>query len=255
MAQNGDTVAGRKVQLIVKDDAGVPDATRRIAQELVVNDKVAVLAGFGLTPLGPGRPRPSPPRSKTPHGHDRGGHFGEHHRALALHRPHQLDPCRRRGCRRGRLGGQERHQEGRHLGRPTTALASTPRSSSRSRLTIQRRPDRRRASLAPAHPRLRALPAEGAPTSSPTRCSRSCLRGQGAAVHEAVRRARPLQGRHQADRHGRRDRRRQAQRHGRRCARRRQPRTTTRRRTRRRPTRSSCRCSRGRSRASRRRTR
>jgi branched-chain amino acid transport system substrate-binding protein len=51
MAQHGDTVAGRKVQLIVKDDTGVPDVTKRIAQELVVGDKVHVLAGFGLTPL------------------------------------------------------------------------------------------------------------------------------------------------------------------------------------------------------------
>ncbi len=51
MAQNGATVAGRKVQLIVKDDAGVGDTARRMAQELVVNEKVDVLAGFGLTPL------------------------------------------------------------------------------------------------------------------------------------------------------------------------------------------------------------
>jgi branched-chain amino acid transport system substrate-binding protein len=51
MAQNGDTVAGRKVQLIVKDDTGTADVTKRIAQELIVNDKVTVLAGFGLTPL------------------------------------------------------------------------------------------------------------------------------------------------------------------------------------------------------------
>lgn len=50
MAQNGDTVAGKKVQLIVKDDASVPANTRRLAQELVVNDKVNVLAGMGITP-------------------------------------------------------------------------------------------------------------------------------------------------------------------------------------------------------------
>lgn len=51
MQLNGSTVAGRAVELIVKDDAGVPDTTKRLAQELVVNDKVAFLAGFGLTPL------------------------------------------------------------------------------------------------------------------------------------------------------------------------------------------------------------
>lgn len=50
MAQNGDTIAGRKVQLILKDDTSVPDVTRRLAQELVVNEKVNVLAGFGITP-------------------------------------------------------------------------------------------------------------------------------------------------------------------------------------------------------------
>ena len=50
MAQHGSTVAGRKIELIVKDDTGTPDVTKRLAQELVVNDKVDVLAGFGLTP-------------------------------------------------------------------------------------------------------------------------------------------------------------------------------------------------------------
>jgi branched-chain amino acid transport system substrate-binding protein len=50
LQQNGTTVAGKKVEVIVKDDAGTADTTRRIAQELV-NDKVTVLAGFGLTPL------------------------------------------------------------------------------------------------------------------------------------------------------------------------------------------------------------
>jgi branched-chain amino acid transport system substrate-binding protein len=51
MQQNGDTVAGKKVQLLVKDDTGVADVTKRLAQELIVNEKVTVLAGFGLTPL------------------------------------------------------------------------------------------------------------------------------------------------------------------------------------------------------------
>jgi branched-chain amino acid transport system substrate-binding protein len=51
MQQHGTTVAGKKLELILKDDGGVADNTRRIAQELVVNDKVAFLAGFGLTPL------------------------------------------------------------------------------------------------------------------------------------------------------------------------------------------------------------
>ncbi|MGA2892440.1 MAG: ABC transporter substrate-binding protein [Xanthobacteraceae bacterium] len=50
MAQQGDTVAGKKVELIIKDDAAVPDNTKRIAQDLIVNDKVTFLAGFGVTP-------------------------------------------------------------------------------------------------------------------------------------------------------------------------------------------------------------
>ena len=50
--RNGDTVAGRKVELIVKDDTGLaPETTKRLAQELVAKDKVTFLAGFGLTPL------------------------------------------------------------------------------------------------------------------------------------------------------------------------------------------------------------
>jgi branched-chain amino acid transport system substrate-binding protein len=51
MQQNSDTIAGKKVQLLVKDDGGVADTTKRLAQELIVREKVAVLAGFGLTPL------------------------------------------------------------------------------------------------------------------------------------------------------------------------------------------------------------
>lgn len=65
MAQNGDTVAGRKVVLIVKDDAATPETTKRIAQEMVVTDKVQVLAGFGLTPLAMAT-APIATQSKTP---------------------------------------------------------------------------------------------------------------------------------------------------------------------------------------------
>jgi branched-chain amino acid transport system substrate-binding protein len=51
MAEHGDTVAGKKIEVIIKDDTNVADTTKRLAQELVVNDGVKVLAGFGLTPL------------------------------------------------------------------------------------------------------------------------------------------------------------------------------------------------------------
>lgn len=65
MAQNGSTVAGKKVELIVKDDTSAPDVTKRIAQEMVVNEKVNVLAGFGLTPLAFAT-APIATQSKTP---------------------------------------------------------------------------------------------------------------------------------------------------------------------------------------------
>ena len=65
MAQHGGSVAGRKVELIVKDDTGTPDVSKRLAQELVVNDKVDVLAGFGLTPLALAA-APIATQSKTP---------------------------------------------------------------------------------------------------------------------------------------------------------------------------------------------
>jgi branched-chain amino acid transport system substrate-binding protein len=51
MQQNGDSIAGKKVHVVLKDDGGVADATKRLAQELIVREKVSVLAGFGLTPL------------------------------------------------------------------------------------------------------------------------------------------------------------------------------------------------------------
>jgi branched-chain amino acid transport system substrate-binding protein len=49
VAQHGDMVAGRKIQLIVRDDASVPDNSKRITQELIVSEKIAILGG-GMTP-------------------------------------------------------------------------------------------------------------------------------------------------------------------------------------------------------------
>ena len=48
---HGESVAGKRVEIIYKDVAGPnPELSKRIAQELVVRDKVHVLAGFGFTP-------------------------------------------------------------------------------------------------------------------------------------------------------------------------------------------------------------
>lgn len=49
MSQHGDTVAGRKVELIVRDDGGVADVARRRVQEMIVNDNVDIV-GIGITP-------------------------------------------------------------------------------------------------------------------------------------------------------------------------------------------------------------
>jgi branched-chain amino acid transport system substrate-binding protein len=51
MKQHGDTVAGKKIELIRKDTGGIaPDVAKRLAQELVVRDQVDILAGFVTTP-------------------------------------------------------------------------------------------------------------------------------------------------------------------------------------------------------------
>lgn len=63
--QTGGKIGGRKVEVIIKDDATNPDTTRRLAQELVVNDKVVAIAGFGITPAAMAT-APIATQSKTP---------------------------------------------------------------------------------------------------------------------------------------------------------------------------------------------
>jgi branched-chain amino acid transport system substrate-binding protein len=51
MKQYGDTVGGKKIELVIKDTTGpAPDVAKRLAQELVVKDNVDFIVGFGLTP-------------------------------------------------------------------------------------------------------------------------------------------------------------------------------------------------------------
>jgi branched-chain amino acid transport system substrate-binding protein len=47
--QHGNMVAGKKIELILRDDGGVADNARRLVQEMIVNDKVDIIAG-GITP-------------------------------------------------------------------------------------------------------------------------------------------------------------------------------------------------------------
>jgi branched-chain amino acid transport system substrate-binding protein len=51
LAENGTSVAGKKIELLIKDDGGQPDVAKRIAQEFIVTDKVKILAGFTFTPV------------------------------------------------------------------------------------------------------------------------------------------------------------------------------------------------------------
>jgi branched-chain amino acid transport system substrate-binding protein len=52
LRQHGESFGGRRVEILLRDDTGTaPDTTRRLAQELVVRERVKALAGFGLTPL------------------------------------------------------------------------------------------------------------------------------------------------------------------------------------------------------------
>ncbi len=48
---HGAAVAGKRIALVVKDDAGAADVTKRLAEELIGNDHAKALMGFGLTPL------------------------------------------------------------------------------------------------------------------------------------------------------------------------------------------------------------
>src|SRR3954453_15423682 len=49
MQVNGDKVAGKKIELVVREDSGVPDVARRVVQEMIVNEKVNIVLG-GITP-------------------------------------------------------------------------------------------------------------------------------------------------------------------------------------------------------------
>ena len=50
-ALKGNTAGGKTVEVVLRDDGGVADQTRRIAQELITSDGANLLMGFGLTPL------------------------------------------------------------------------------------------------------------------------------------------------------------------------------------------------------------
>ena len=97
MQQKGDTVAGKKIQLIVKDDTGVADVTKRLAQELIVNEKVAAACRLRPDAAGAGDGAARDAGQGAP-GRD-GGRDLDHHRAIALSSCARASPPRRRPFR------------------------------------------------------------------------------------------------------------------------------------------------------------
>ena len=110
MDKHGTTVAGKKIDLIIKDDAGVPDNSKRLAQEFIVNEKVAVV-GSALTPsamaIGP-FVDPGQDRQRR----DGVGHVGRDQSQQPLHGAHQFHLGAAVRHHRG-MGGEERQQESR----------------------------------------------------------------------------------------------------------------------------------------------
>ena len=127
--QHGDTVAGRKIEVILRDDAANPETTKRLAQELIVNDKVGIVAGFGITPAALAV-APLATQARIPEIVMLAG-TSIITEKIALHRAHQLHAGAVLDHHR-RLGGEERHQEGRDADHPITRPATTPCNSSAS---------------------------------------------------------------------------------------------------------------------------
>ena len=200
MQQKGDTVAGKKIQLIVKDDTGVADVTKRLAQELIVNDKVAVMAGFGLTPLALAS-APLATQAKVPAVVMAAATATITEASPFIVRtsftlPQATVPMADWAAQNG-------------IKKVVTLVSDYGPGIDAEKAFTGAFTGQGRAGGEPAgaarEPRLLALPAEGGRRQA-RRAVRLRAFGRRRAVHEAVRRARPRQERHQADRPRRRDR-------------------------------------------------
>ena len=81
MKEHGDTVAGKKIELIRKDNGGIaPDVAKRLSQEVIVRDGADILAGFDLTPN-------ALAAAEEVHGRHECGHL-DHHHQVALYGAH-----------------------------------------------------------------------------------------------------------------------------------------------------------------------
>ena len=132
----------RRSTLVVKDDTGAADVTKRLAEELIVNDHASVLMGFGLTPLALAA-APVATEAKVP----------EIVTAAATAMITEKSPYIVRTSftlpqaagADGGLGAEERHQEGRHH-RHRLRPGRRRREMVRRHIREGRRHDRRRRS-------------------------------------------------------------------------------------------------------------
>ena len=194
MKQNGDTVAGKKIELIRKDTGGIaPDVAKRLAQELIVRDKVDILAGFDLTPNALAAADVSAQAKKFM------VIMNAATSIITTKSPYMVRTsftraAGQRGARR--LGLQERRPQGLHAG---LRLRPGPRRRSRVPAGLQggRRRDRRLGALSGGQPgllRLRAArqgPQPGRASTSGCRAARSRRRSARRSPSAASTRARP----------------------------------------------------------------
>ena len=143
MKQNGDTVAGKKIELIRKDTGGIaPDVAKRLSQEVIVRDGADILAGYDLTPERARRRRRLGAGQEV-HGQHERRDLGHHHQ-VALHGAHLVHRVRS-STRRSAPGPTRTACARPTRWSPTSARATTakPRSARASRTPAARSSARR----------------------------------------------------------------------------------------------------------------
>ena len=204
MKQHGDTVAGKKVELITRDTKGpAPEVAKRFAQELITRDHVQFLAGFGLTPNAMAV-APVVSRGEGADGHLERGDLVDHDQVAVHHARVDDHSADRRAA--GAVGAQERHQAGLHGG---GRLRSRHRRGDAVHEDVQgrRRADRRLGAHAAAESRLLGRDAAGQGREAAGGVRVPAGGPAGHLVHEELQRARPGRSGDQADRHRRHHRR------------------------------------------------
>ena len=214
MQQHGDTVAGKKIEIILKDDAAVPDNTKRLAQELIVNDKVNFIAGFGVTPAALAA-APLATQAKIPEVVMAAG------TSIITERSPYIVRTSFTLAQSSTIIGDWAVKNGiKKVATLTSDYApgNDALNFFKEHFTAGGGEIVEEVKVPLGQSRLRAVPAadEGCQARRDVRVRAG---GPGRQLHEAICRARPRQGRHQGDRPRRRDGRRSPQRHGRRGAR------------------------------------